>query len=208
LTDRPNPISLYFSRNRALEQLHRHYQPAIPLDVVQNSLDSRQRSTFYQDALADFQKRPRFDHQPGFNHGANSFDFLGWDGRGCFSKAQQPQYPWYREYWKAVIGVDAAKDIPGKQRLIDLFLPIRPNPLDLIGRRKFLKTATSQVQRRSPFIVGTDPDGKPWEFRRRSDPIRTGSQGQPRALFIHTKAIYRLTEQLTFVNIAKSFKKC
>jgi hypothetical protein len=158
---RSNPISVHFSRNRPLEKLDGNHQAAFPLYFFENALHARQGTTLNQHSVAQFQERPGHYEQSGLYHPQDRFDLSIWNRRGNFAEAYQVYDARRREYLQPVQGIQPAKHVTWKKKLVDLFGSIRPAALSLPGWRELFIAAIPQMRGCDPFVVGAHPDCKP-----------------------------------------------
>src|SRR5580658_3005875 len=159
---RPNPASVYFSRHRPLEKLDGNHQPAFPLYLLQNTLNAGQGPSLDQNLVAQFQEWPRHHEQSGLYHPENRFNLLIRYRGGNLSEAHQVHHAGCREYRQSVQGIQPAKHITWKEKLIHLFGSIGPAAFGFPTGRELFVTAVPQMRRRDPFVVGSNSDRKPW----------------------------------------------
>ncbi len=158
---RAYPVSVDFSRYRALQKLNRNDQPAFPLYLVQNPLHPSQGSTFDQHPVAQFQERPRHHEQSGLYHLPYIFNFVIGYRRRNLSETHQVNHSGGRQYGQPIRGIQPAKHVTGKEKLVNFLRSIRPIALGLPSGRELLVSAFSQVRRGDSLMVGANSYSKP-----------------------------------------------
>jgi hypothetical protein len=159
---RANPVSVNLGRHGSLKKLNRNYQPAFALHLVQNAFHPSQGPALDQHPVAQFKKWPRHYEQSGLYHPPDIFDLVIGHRRGNFAETNQLDNAWRCQHRQPIGRVQPAKHITWKEKLVHLFRSIRPAALSFPRRRELLVTAFPQMRRRDPFVVGTNPDRKPW----------------------------------------------
>jgi len=162
---RADPTSVDLGRHGPLKKLDGNHQPAFPSYIVQNSLNSSQGPSLDQNFVPQFQKWPRHHEQSGLYHPADALDFVVRYGSGDLSEANQIHHSRRRQHRQPVQGIQPAEYVTRKEKLVHFFFSIGPAALSLAGWREFLVPSFSQMRRRDAFVIGANPDCKPWIAR-------------------------------------------
>jgi hypothetical protein len=116
-------------------------------DVQEDAFDSAKSAILHAHRLANFEKRPGLLLDISSHHSSNSCDLSVVDGNRSLTETHDLDDPGSYEYWKAIHGIEPAKQISRKQRKLNLFDAVRPPAAGLVNRQKGLVALAIQLLR-------------------------------------------------------------
>ncbi len=122
----PDPASLDFNRNRALEQADRYDQSVLRFDSRQDAFHSGQRSTVDNNLVSDPEIRPRRQRQTGCNKTLQRFYLAVLDRNRPLPESDDREDACGDENRQAANCVEPGENVARKERLIHILHPVGP----------------------------------------------------------------------------------
>jgi len=157
------PLTVDFNGDGALEQTHRGDQAECLLHFDDDAFNTRKRSADDADGLAGFQERVGEDGERRIHHDADCGDLGIGYGSGTAAEGENVDHAGALQNGNTVDGVQAAEDIAGKERDLDLTDTVGPAAARAYERDVFLIASGTEGGGGDLLELVMDVDGVPGE---------------------------------------------
>lgn len=154
-------IAVDFNGDRALEEIDAQDHAPGVAELEEDAFEAAQGAVVDIDVLADLEERPGIEGEAGSDHGADGGDFGFWDRGGVFAEADDPEDTWDGEDAELVVEGEAAENIAGEERELELLDAVGPVVTGAVEGEEILEALIPEGGGGFSFVLGLDGQGEP-----------------------------------------------